>query len=468
MKKVFIFIFATLSLTVIAEVKLPNLFRHHMVLQRNVNIPVWGWASPGEKIEVSINKAKRAITTKKDGRWMVKLPAMAEGGPFQMKIKGSENQIVIKDILIGEVWLCSGQSNMVFQVRRSSNADKAIAESKISDLRLFNVWKNCQSKPENQLNKGEWFISSPKRTPHFSAVAYFFGKEIHSKLKVPVGIITSAWSGTRIDTWIPKEGYKSSSTLKDIIKNKDSKQKKEENQPSVLFNGMINPLIPFPVRGIIWYQGEGNRGDGMLYADKMKALITSWRSLWHNKDMPFYFVQIAPFKYTWGKPETLPELWEAQNWVAKNIPHTAMAVINDLGDLKDIHPANKAPVGKRLADLALNKTYGMKAIACDSPTFKSLRIMGNKAVVRFANAKGLKTRDGKAPDCFEICGKDGVYHSANATIKRDTVILRSPSVAKPVNVRFAWDMTAMPNLVNAAGMPVGAFRVKLNMTKNKK
>jgi sialate O-acetylesterase len=265
-----------------------------------------------------------------------------------------------------------------------------------------------------------------------------------------------------------KENPKFASISAKVEKNTATRMagvKKPYFQPTVLFNGMINPLPPFPIRGIIWYQGEANRGDGLLYADKMEAMLTHWRALWDSPDLPFYFVQIAPFKYTWGKPETLLEIWEAQNAFVKRVPNTGMTVINDLADLADIHPKNKAPVGKRLAALALNKTYGMTDLPCESPTVANMSVQGNKASIAFDHAAGLKTRDGEAPTCFELAGEDGQYHPAQAVIDGNRVVLSSPKVETPVAVKFAWNQTALPNLINAAGLPAGPFRANAKSTQ---
>ncbi len=461
-------LFSIVSLKAAAGLELPNYYSDRMVLQRNHAIPIRGRAVPGQTVEITFNKLSRQTKVAEDGTWQIDFPSLPAGGPYNMVIKSGKDKKLIRDIMIGEVWLCSGQSNMVFPVRRTINLKEAQADCDYSDLRVFNVWKNWQLEPVHELKKGLWLPSNPKRVGNFSAVAWFFGRELRKKLGVPIGLITSAWSGSQIDTWMSMQTLKSNPVFAAIVKKAEKNIrnnmkgiKKPYFQPTVLFNGMINPLPPYPIRGVIWYQGEANRGDGMLYADKMAAMLKNWRQLWNNPDLPFYFVQIAPFKYTWGKPETLPEIWAAQNEFVKRVPYTGMAVINDLGNLKDIHPKNKAPVGRRLAALALNKTYGMKGIVCDFPTFADMQAKKSQLIVKFDHALGLKTRDGKAPDWFEICGSDKKYYPATAKISRNKIILTSSKVAKPVGVRFAWYMTATPNLINAAGLPAGPFRVEL-------
>lgn len=460
-----LFFFSIYSVMATDKLTLPKLYSDKMVLQREQAIPVYGWTDSGLEVTVDFNKQSKRVIAAKNGFWKVEFPSLPAGGPFTMQITDGKTRRVIQDVMIGDVWLCSGQSNMVFQLRRTHNLKAALADCDYPGIRVFNVWKNWQLQPAVKLKNGFWLPSNQKRIGNFSAVAWSFGRELHKKLNIPIGLVISAWSGSQIETWMSLQSLRSkpefakiATRAKKNIRTKMAGIKKPYFQPTVLYNGMINPLPPFPIKGVIWYQGEANRGDGMLYADKMEAMLNNLRSLWKNPDLPFYFVQIAPYKYTWGNPETLPEIWAAQNAFIRRVPHTGMAVINDLGNLKDIHPKNKVPVGQRLAFLALNKTYGMKNIECDYPTFAGLRADDKQLIVDFKHADGLKTRDGKAPNWFEICGKDGKYYPANAKVSGNKVILSSPKIAEPVGVRFAWNMVAQPNLINATGLPAGAFR----------
>ncbi len=470
-RKIFLPVMAVLLVqSAWANVTLPKFFGHHMVLQRNVPIPVWGTAAADEEVKVTFNKQTVSAKAGNDGKWKVELPKMTAGGPYQLLVAGNDNRLLLKDVMVGEVWLCSGQSNMEFPVRLSTNQEDAAKEGQNKDLRYITVARNWQVKPVDDIRKGVWVVNDPTRAGWLSAVAFFFGSRLQQELKVPVGLISVSWGGSRIEAWTPLFGLESKPSLSKIVdtaKNhlvtdpKAPKPKKKFCQPTVLYNGMINPLVPYAIRGAIWYQGEGNRGDGMLYVDEMEALVGSWRKLWNNPDMPFYFVQIAPFNYRWGKPDDILGIWEAQSIAEKRINNSAMAVINDLGSLKTIHPTNKAPVGRRLADIALNKTYGMKNIPCGYPTFSGMKISGYQAIVSFEHSDGLKTRDGKSPDWFELCGKDDVYHTADAVIKDNTIILTSPEVKDPAGVRFAWSQLATPNLINGAGLPAGAFHFKM-------
>jgi len=500
--------FVLLAGPVRADVRLPRIFGSHMVLQQNQPIVVWGWASPNETVRVSVGDKHAEAQANDRGEWKVSLPAMPSGGPYKVSVAGS-NTIEFDDVLVGEVWLASGQSNMEFGVGRGKNAKEEIANANHPTIRLFMVQHSWKPTPQDDVD-GEWKVCTPETIAQggwdgFSAVAYFFGRELNQELNLPVGLIDSTWGGTRIESWTPPEGF---ADLPALARQKEevdlgnawtsahqeklaaflaeieqwtaaTRQAMNQHQPApdmpkfpdnlrpphdlqqatALYNGMIHPLIPFAIRGAIWYQGESNMGEGPLYTERMKALIDGWRGLWHEGDFPFYFVQIAPFTYG-GLPAEEAELWEAQANAAAEIPNTGMAVVNDIGDLKDIHPADKQDVGHRLALLALAKTYGRDSIIWSGPTFKDMTAEDSNLRVRFDHAgNGLSTRDGKPPTWFEIIDKDeGGFVQADARIDGDSVILSSPEVKHPVAVRFAWSMLAEPNLVNSAGLPTGAFR----------
>jgi sialate O-acetylesterase len=487
---------------VMADVKLPEIFNDNMVIQRDTNAPVWGWAAPGEKVTVTGSWGKSAeTTTPENGKWEVKLATPNAGGPFTITVQG-KNKIELKNVLSGEVWICSGQSNMQWSVSRSNNAKEEIANAKYPQIRLFHVKRAWKTTPQIKLT-ATWKVCTPANIPNFTAVGYFFGRELHKTLKVPVGLINSSWGGTRIEPWTPPVGFAETPALKAIYNqieaktagtsaNKKLLQQAVKNyknwlvkaeaalenntpinpptaypaglvpyhhhqSPTVLYNAMINPMVPYAMRGAIWYQGESNRGDGKVYGEKMKALINGWRSVYNNENLAFFFVQLAPYNYR-SRPFLLPAIWEAQVEVALTVPGTGIAIINDIGNIKNIHPTNKQDVGKRLALLALNKTYGKKDVVCDSPAFKEMKIEGNAIKVSFANAKSLKTRDGKAPSWFEICGADGLFKKADAKIDGNVVVVTAEGVAKPCVVRYAWHMLAEPNLANEAGLPASAFR----------
>ena len=492
-----------LALSCSADVTLPDIFASHMVLQRDSQVPIWGTASAGEKVSVKFNDQVQSTEADESGKWKVELGPMVAGGPFKIEVTAN-NAITLDDVLIGEVWLCSGQSNMEWPVAKSDNKDVEIANANYPQIRLFDVAKSKNSSPQTKMVlDSSWIACTPKSIPAFSAVGYFFGRKLNKDLNVPVGLISSNWGGTRIEPWTPRVGFASVPTLGKIakelaIKTPGSPENEKLTQqtidkyktwiaqaesalqnkvsinppaaypatlapytnhqsPAMLYNSMIHPMVPYAMRGAIWYQGESNRDDRKVYADKMKALINGWRSIWSNEEMAFYFVQLAPYDYR-NKPDALAEIWEAQTEISQQVAGTGMAVINDIGNVKNIHPRNKQDVGKRLALLALNKTYGKTDIVCESPTFKEMEIVNDSIKVTFNSGVGLKTRDGQAPTWFEICGADAAYKKADAKIEDDTVVLTAAGIAKPFAVRFAWDHVAEPNLMNAAGLPASAFR----------
>lgn len=485
-----------------ADVRLPEIFASNMVLQREMKVPVWGWAEPGEKVTVSFEGQNLSAETGTDGRWSVQLEPLKAGGPFTLTVKGN-NELKLENVLVGEVWLCSGQSNMEWTMSRSAEYNDELPKVENSKIRLFQVAKAWNQTPQDKLS-ASWKLCNAENIPHFSAVGYYFGQKINADLEVPVGLINSSWGGTRIEPWTPPVGFQAIPALSNIAEEVAAKdpatafhkslvtktladykawvESSEKNlaaakliapppvfpgqlapytnhqQPTVLYNAMIHPFVPLALRGAIWYQGESNMSEGMVYAEKMKALIQGWRTVFNNPDLGFYYVQLAPFVYG-GDSTRLAFLWEAQAAVEKSLPKTGMAVINDLvTNIKDIHPPRKKPVGQRLALLALSRTYGKTDIVAASPELEKMEIDGSNIVLHFTNAQTLKTRDGKNPDWFEIAGADGVYHKAEATIEGVTIILKNSEVKKPYAVRFAWDQTAEPNVQNEAGLQLGAFR----------
>jgi sialate O-acetylesterase len=488
-----------------ADVKLPEIFSNDMVLQQELPVPVWGWADAGEKVSVSFAGQTETATADNDGKWSLTLmPLKANAEPQTFTVKGN-NEINLENVLIGEVWLCSGQSNMEWTMSRSAEYNDELPKVENKNIRLFQVNKAWNQEPQDKLaNNPTWKLCNAENIPHFTAVGYYFGQKLNADLNVPVGLINSSWGGTRIEPWTPPVGFDAVKTLSSISEEVAAKDPKSDfhkalvqkvlgeyknwldatekglseaklpvpppaypqyltpytnhQQPTVLYNAMVKAFVPYATRGAIWYQGESNMGEGLLYAEKMKALILGWREVFKNPDFGFYYVQLAPFVYG-GDPTRLAYLWEAQAKVEKELSKTGMAVINDLvTNIRDIHPPRKVPVGQRLALLALNRTYGKTDVVCASPEFDGLKVDGAAAVLSFKNAKELKTRDGKAPDWFEIAGLDGVYHKADAEISGTTIKLTNSAVQTPYAVRFAWNQEAEPNVQNEAGLQLGAFR----------
>ena len=465
------------NLPAYANIELPALVGSHMVLQQNSTINVWGKATPGEKVEVtaSWNNTTQQTIAKSDSTWLVQLQTTEAGGPYSITFKG-ENFIVLNDVLLGEVWLCSGQSNMEFPFREYGNTtifnlEEELKNANYPPIRLFHVPRKKTASIQTNV-AGQWVTCSSKSMyeSQFSAVGYFFARRLFKELNIPVGMIDATWGGTRIEAWTPLEGFKMIPSLDSVYQlAKRVNEKMDKHNPTLLYNGMIAPLTNFTLKGCIWYQGESNLMDvnnGLAYEDRMKALIGGWRKMWQNEEMPFYYVQIAPYRYFKDRPDRvkspneLPLIWEAQT-NSLSIPNTGMVVTTDLvNDLSDIHPRNKQDVGLRLANLALNKTYGKRKIICDSPQFRSLAIKKNKAIVTFSNvAKGLETKSGeKELTFFTIAGEDKKFVPATAILKGNKVVVFSDKVEHPAAVRFAWDEEAQPNLFNSAGLPAIPFR----------
>ncbi len=455
-----------------AEVKCPPVFGSHMVLQRDQTIPIWGTANAGEKVTVKFAGNESHSIAGSDGKWQVKLPPLAaSSAPRVLSVSGT-NEIRFDDVLVGEVWLCSGQSNMEKPLgerkgqRPTDNAEKEIREANHPNLRVFQMPRGGRSQ-ENDLTM-RWHPCSSEvvNQMSFSAAAYFFGREVQAKLDVPVGLIHSSVGGTRIELWTPPEAYQGITGLEDIAKAAAVDRKLGDVRIGGLYDPMIKPLAPYALRGFLWYQGESNlmADDGMIYADKMRALISGWRSVWKLPEAPFYYVQLAPHTYSARKipkpysAEALPMFWEAQA-KALSIPNTGMAVITDtVAQLGDIHPTNKKDVGDRLARIALARTYGVKDVVDSGPVFKEMRVQGDKVALKFDHAGGLRTRDRQPPGEFTLAGDDRVFHPAEATIRSGYVFVSSKKVPKPVAVRFAWNERANPNLVNAGGLPARSFR----------
>ena len=616
-----------------------GIFTDHMVLQRDQPLPIWGWAAPGRAVTVEVGSHSARTRANAEGRWRVTLPALESGkGPLTMTVKAGDETIRLTDILVGEVWLCSGQSNMKWAVRGFADGEAEIKAANHPNIRLFTVPNKTAIDPQDDV-VGQWQACSPETIGDFSAVGYYFGRELNERINVPIGLINSSVGGTIIEAWTRHEeisrlpgmtkriaevqddfydpliiqkiarATSSLQALREAKANDELARKmsgpdldisswktmeipnawgkaglpdfrgmvwfrktidvpaswagknlvlhldrilegdvtwfngqrvgatpvhlyhkprvysipaslvkagpntitvrvtdtfrsrglsgkpdamalcvagSEEtdriglagpwrykpgvqlhaslpypddhvNHPTLLYSTMIHPLVPFAIRGITWYQGEQNNGDGMLYFDKMQALIQSWRNVFLRPDAPFYFVQIAPYRY--GDNEfALPELWEAQT-AALDIPHTGMAVISDIGNVANIHPQNKQDVGKRLALWALAKDYGQNDLVHSGPLYKSMAIEAGKIRLSFNHTgSGLASRDAKPLDWFEIAGEDGKFVKAQAVIDGNTIVVSSDAIAKPTAARFAWHQEAQPNLINKEGLPAGPFR----------
>ena len=448
-----------------ATLALPAIFGNNMVMQRDQPLPIWGRDRAGTTITVTLAGNSATTRTGANGQWMVEMPAMREKGPHRLQVVGT-TKLEITGILVGEVWLCSGQSNMEWLVKKSRNAEHEIANANHPQIRHIKITHTATATAQDDVLSIGWQVCKPATVSDFTATGYFFGRHLQRELDVPIGLIGSNWGGTKIEPWTPPAGFRHVASLREIADNLKDYPKTKENgevnhqSATALYNGMIHPLLPFAIRGVIWYQGESNLTDGMSYYDKMQALIHGWRRAWHNDSLPFYFVQLAPFRYK-GDAKALPKLWEAQS-MALAIPHTGMAVTIDIGDPTDIHPINKQDVGKRLALWALAKTYRRKNIVYSGPLYKSHQIVENRIHVSFLHVGGgLVSRDDKPLTHFEISGPDGKFVTATAKIESNQVVVHAASVKHPTAVRFAWDQEAEPNLSNQEGLPAPAFRTNI-------
>lgn len=430
----------------------PNpIFADGCVLQRGMEVPIWGTAAIGEVVTVKIQDQKVSAVGK-HGKWMVKLKPLKAGGPFTMMISAS-NRIEIKNVLIGEVWLAGGQSNMAMPLSGIENARMEIAASKDPLFRMGIVTRvPCpEAQTESQVR---WKMCNPESAGDFSAVAYYFGKNLRKTLGCPVAILNAARGGTRIETWMSDRALK---PFDGQFEPKRPKTGANWNTASALWNGMIVPLVPYAMRGVIFYQGESNAGDAPLYAKTFPAMISDWRQTWGQGDFPFLFAQIAPFDPTPDKPQSRAwaELREAQLKTSQTVPNTAMAVTVDCGDCADIHPKRKKPVGERLALAARALAYG-EDIVYKGPSYVSWEPVGNQAQLTFGEEE-LAVPDGKALG-FELCGEDRVFYPARALVLDSTILVSADKVLKPVAVRYGWAECPTANLYNVAGLPASPFR----------
>jgi sialate O-acetylesterase len=482
-----------------AVVAVPNVISENMVLQQGKRVPIWGTADAGEKVTVSIGKHKGYAKADASGNWRVDLPPMkASASPLTLTVAGASNTLTMNNVLVGEVWMCSGQSNMQWAVSQATNGEQEVAAANYPNIRLFAVpmktsdtpWTNCD---------GKWAACTPDTAKGFSAVGYFFGRKLHQDLNIPIGLIGTNWGGTPAESWTSRPFLDKTAELKPLLDRWDTViarypmqkaifdntmedwQRMETltkemgmnppakprgpqgpdspHRPASLYNAMISPLVPYANRGAIWYQGESNASRAYQYRTLFPLMINSWRDAWHTNDLSFYFVQLANFTPRLPDPadSDWAELREAQTMTMK-LPKTGMAVIIDIGDAADIHPKNKQDVGTRLALWAEAKNYG-KNIEYSGPLYNGMKKKGNAIVVSFAHTKGgLATSDGGAPKGFAIAGEDKKFVWADAKIEGNKVVVSSASVAKPVAVRYAWANNPECNLVNGEKLPASPFR----------
>jgi sialate O-acetylesterase len=488
----------TSATSAFADVKLHPLFSDRGVLQRGRAIPVWGTADAGAEVMVSFRQAKATGKADESGCWKVELPAQSAGGPDDLTVSAAGKTVTIKDVLVGEVWICSGQSNMEWTLRKSTDHETHIAAAGYPNIRLFFVPLRAEGSPQTSVN-GNWKECTPETAANFSAVAYFFGRDLHKKLDVPIGLIQTTWGGTPAQAWTSDEALKAEPSLKHysdgmakrlaaydpviakatyeaaVEKHKEAaaKAKDEGNQPppapklatdpgrvvnpGTLYNAMIAPLIPYGIAGAIWYQGESNGSQGFEYRTLFATMIKDWRTRWGQGDFAFLCVQLAPYNAGNTEGPQWAEVREAQFLATKTLPNVGMAVITDVGEKNDIHPPKKEPVGIRLALLARRIAYGENVVA-DGPVCKSARVEGNRIVLSFDSVgAGLEAKGGDLKG-FTICGNDNNFIPAKAEIRDDTVVVWSESVEAPVAVRYGWKNWPEVNLFNKNGLTATPFR----------
>jgi sialate O-acetylesterase len=502
------------STSAVADVRLPRIFSNDMMVQRDLPVRVWGWADAGEDVSVALAGNNAMAKADANGEWALELPALKEGENLELVVKGKNSQ-TLKNIIVGDIWICSGQSNMEMSVGGCIGANEDAAAADLPKIRRIRINKVQSGQAEPDAPEGtRWEVCSPGNVKGFTAVGFYFAREILEKTGVPIGLVDSNWGGTRIEPWTPPAGVAAVAELKDAyagITAEDKAYREKLNgelarmeswvarvrasladgsplppapQPAAppvrgwsgMYNAMIHPFVKFPIKGALWYQGESNGGEGETYYDKMRALVGGWRSQWGQGDFPFYWVQLASFQDPTENPEGgngWAKLREAQT-KALGMPHTGMAVILDtvpFDERGDIHPKNKYDVGYRMAQLALGQDYGKKEHAFSGPLFKELKIEGDKARVEFDHVgAGLMVgnKEGRNPATedasgklqrFAIAGADKVWHWAEAVIENNTVVVTSPEVKEPVAVRYGFEMNPVgANLYNRDGLQAGPFR----------
>lgn len=464
--------------------QMPMIYSDNMVLQRERPLPISGTANAGEKITVTTGKQKHKTVTADNGKWSVTLQPLKTGESYTLTVASPKKKLTYKNVVAGEVWLCSGQSNMEFRLNQSATGKADIPQAQNPDIRLFDMkarwrtdnitWSASALDSVNHLHyltQPEWQLSTPETAARFSAVAYYFGQMLQDSLKVPVGLICNAAGGSNTESWVDRRTleYEFPAIFRDWLNNDfiqdwvrgRAKKNMGENapklqrhpyEPTYLFEAGIRPLEKFPVRGAIWYQGESNAHNKEAHAKLFKLLVESWRENWNDVRMPFYFVQLSSINrpsWTWFR--------DSQRRLQQEIPHTGMAVSSDVGDSLDVHPTQKKEVGTRLARLALNETYGMKNVVPAGPLFRSAAFRNGAAYVSFDNAEGMKSSDGNPIITFEVAEFPGLYYPATAVVEGNQIKASSPEVKNPKYVRYGWQPFTRANLVNAAGLPASTF-----------
>ena len=455
-----VFLFGIIE-TSFAQLKLPSINSDNMILQKNFEAPIWGWAEPGTKIVISASwdsRIQHTVVSNEEGEWITSLKTPEAGGPYHISI----NEEIIENVLIGEVWICSGQSNMQWAMENSEGWEEEMEDAELPDIRLFYVARDHAEQPARDCY-GRWMVCTPESARSFSAVAYYFGKQLHQNLDVPIGLIHSSWGGSTAQAWVNHEVLESTPEGKYYIEKYQQKIEahlpgiipRNHQSPSGLYNAMLKPIMPYGLQGAIWYQGEANTGEHYMYKNLMEIMIGNWRDEWQQGDFPFYYVQLAPFNY---QTEIIGAALRDQQRQALEIPNTGMAVTMDIGDPDDIHPLNKKDVGHRLALWALARTYGQKDLIYSGPLYRAMQTEGERIRLFFDHTGGGLRCSGERLTHFTVAGEDLIFHAANARIENDEIIVWSEAEKEPVAVRFAFENGDEPNLFNAEGLPASTFR----------
>jgi sialate O-acetylesterase len=458
-----------LPITLKAEVKLPSLFTDNMVLQQQAQCAVWGWAKAGSTITVSPSWGKQKYTAKTDaaGNWKLKVNTPAASyTPYSLSVSGDGPVIQLKNVLVGEVWLCGGQSNMEmplkgFKGQPVLGSNEAILHSKNDQLRLYTVPRSSVTEPQDNSKPSPWRVAEPEAVSNFSATAYYFGRLLQEELHVPVGLVHCSYSGSFIEAWMDPTTLREFAGVK--IPAKGDTIKQVSRTATTLYNGMLHPIEGYGIKGAIWYQGESNYDQPDQYAALFAAMVKQWRTHWGMGDFPFYYAQIAPFDYTRtsknkGGKYNSAFIRDTQRKIQTQVPNTAMAVLLDIGEETSIHPMRKEPGGIRLALLALAKTYGLKGFGAVSPGYESMTVKGNEVVVRFKDSPNGMTSFGQELTGFEVAGADKKFYPAKASINGSSITVSAEAVKTPVAVRYAFQDFTRATLFSTEGLPVSSFR----------
>ncbi len=455
-----LFLFIT---SIQAKVKLASVLGDNMVLQRNTEVQLWGTAQPNEKLSITTgwNSVKTKLVANENGKWLVKVKTTEAGGPYNITIATYKEKLILKNILLGEVWICSGQSNMEMPVaglgggQLTNGANEFIFDADNDNIRLFNVKKASVSTPQDSCT-GQWAVASSESVASYSAVGYLYAKKLQQKLHVPIGMICSCWGGSTIEAWMDKETI---AQFPAALKRSTQEKTQAQQKASCLYNGMIAPIVNYTIKGALWYQGESNQHNYKEYAAEQASMVASWRKDFGVGNFPFYFVQIAPFAYVNSKGLISALQRDEQLKSMALIPNSGMISTFDIGEEKCIHPAEKATVANRLAYWALSETYGCKGLAYKMPTFKNLTVKDSVAILKFDNAPNGFSTFGKEVECFEVAGSDSIFYPAKLIIDKEVKVV-STNVKAPVAVRYGFCNFPKTKgyLYNTAGLPVPSFR----------